>query len=1073
MRTKFNVILTLILALVVQLSFAQGKVITGVVTDAGNGEPLPGVNILVKGTNTGTTTDFDGKYSIKANPGQVLVFSYVGYNTVEKKVGSSNVINVKMKEGSKLSEVVVTAQGIKREKKALGYSVTSVKADALNEKPVADIARVLDGKVSGVQIIQQNGLSGSGTNILIRGMSTFSGSNQPLFIVDGVPFDSSTHAMGSFVDDNNGSSRFLDLDPNNIERIDILKGLAATTLYGSEGRNGVVLITTKTGNFKKKAYNKMAINVKSSFFYNEIASMPKYQNKFGNGFDQAFGWYFSNWGPGFYKDGPGGWGNDPHFDADGTLPHPYSTASPATGIPQAFPEFQGVRYKWQPYKSVENFFRKGTVQSVNLNVNGASNDGKVIYNVGFGHLSDAGFTPGNELTRNSFNVGGKAALSNKFTFTGTLNYASTDFESPPVAAGYGSNVAGEYASIFANLFYTPRSVDMMGLPYQNPITGGSVYYRQNNSIQHPLWTVHNTKNIQKNDRFFGKVSVSYDLPKNMKISYRYGFDTYNEGNINYSNKGGVTGSRRNRSGVYETWNNVNTIQDHNLMLTGKTNITEDIDMNFIVGGTARSFKFDQKGLASSKQIVFNVLRHSNFLEKEEIQSSSARNVLGIYGQADFGYKDYAFLTLSARKDWTSILTKEHNSITYPSASVSFIPTKAIDALADNDMINFLKLRLGYGTSAHFPEGYYTQDGVYEDVKNFKTNGGDYIITNSILNQKGNPDLKPELLTEIEAGWESKLLKNRLKFDFSIFSRKTNDLLVRQNLAPESGFTYRRTNIGEIKSNGIEVDLGYDIFKKKDGINWNVGANFTKNKTIVTDLGDTDKINIAGFSDLGNYAIEGEQLGVIMGYGIKRDDNGNLLINTKGDYVWDSEISIIGNPNPDFLANFSTEVSYKNFSLRGLFHWKQGGDIYTKTVSTLLGRGVVDQEGVDRIHPFALPGVRQDNGQESHILITNAQYYFGNILYGPFELQVYDGTVMRLQELALTYTFSKKVLSKLPFGKLSITLSGNNLWWYAPNIPKNTHFDPEVNGLGVGNGGGFDYLNSPTSRRYGLSVNASF
>ena len=591
MRTKFNVILTLMLALVVQFTFAQGKVVTGVVTEAGTGDPLPGVNVVIKGSNTGAATNFDGKYTIKANKGQTLVFSYVGYKTVEKIVGDSNVINVQLKEGTKLAEVVVTAQGIKREKKSLGYSVTSVKSDAVNQKAVADVARVLDGKVSGVQITQQNGLSGSGTNILIRGMSTFSGSNQPLFIVDGVPFDSSTHAQGDFVDGNNGSSRFLDLNPNNIERIDILKGLAATTLYGSEGRNGVVLITTKSGNFKKKGKNKMGINVSSSFFVNEIASMPTYQNEFGNGFDQAFGWYFSNWGPGFYKDGPGGWGSDSHFDSDGTLPHPYSTASPATGIPQAFPEFQGVRYKWQPYKSVENFFRKGTVQNININVNGNSNDGKVIYNVGFGHLNDVGFTPGNELSRNNFSIGGKAALSNKFTFTGALNYAKTDFETPPVAAGFGSNVGGNYASIFANVFYTPRSIDLMGLPYQNPVTGESVYYRQNNSIQHPLWTVHNAKNSQVVDRFYGKVGASYDITDKIKISYKYGFDTYNEANVNYSNKGAKTGTIKNKLGVYETWNNIKTIQDHNIMLTGRDNITDDIDVNYIVGATARKFDY--------------------------------------------------------------------------------------------------------------------------------------------------------------------------------------------------------------------------------------------------------------------------------------------------------------------------------------------------------------------------------------------------------------------------------------------------------------------------------------------------
>ncbi len=1059
------------LALVVQLSFAQGKVITGVVTEAGTGDPLPGVNVVVKGTQTGAATDFDGKYSIKAEKGQTLVFSFVGYNTVEQKVGDSNVINVVLKEGTKLTEVVLTAQGIKREKKALGYAVSTVKSEELNQKAESDISRVLEGKMSGVQITQQNGLSGSGTNILIRGMNTFSGTNQPLFIVDGVPFDSDTHAQGDFVDGNNGSSRFLDLDPNNIENINILKGLAATTLYGSEGRNGVVLITTKGGNFKKRGADKMAINVGSSFFFNEIASMPNYQNEYGNGFDQAFGWYFSNWGPSFKKDGPGGWGYDSAFDADGTLPHPYSTASPATGIPQAFPEFQGVRYKWQPYKSVENFFQKGTISNVNVNVNGSSNDGKIVYNTGFSKLNDTGFTPGNELKRTNFNIGGKAQLANKFTITGTLNYANTDFETPPVAAGYGSNVGGKNASIFANLFYTPRSIDMMNLPYQNPITGESVYYRQNNSIQHPLWTVHNSKNIQETNRFFGKIAADFDITDNLKITYRYGFDTYNESNVNYSNKGGKTGSLEYKSGIYETWNNINTIQDNTLMLTGKYNISDDIDMNYIAGATSRSAEFDQQGLMSSKQVVFGILRHDNFLEKKEKQRKKNLNVYGIFGQADFGYKDFLYLTLAARKDWTSILTSEHNSITYPSASLAFIPTKALESLRGNKYINFLKLRLGYGTSAHFPERYATQNSIAQNVRYFKTEDGDYIITNSIRNIKGNPDLSPELLKELEFGIESKLLNNRLSLDASIYNRTTQDLIVQQSLAPESGFTYQLTNIGEIQSNGIELDVNYDVFKKKN-FNWTTGVNFTTIETTVTDLGETDKISIDGFSDLGNYAIEGEPLNVMMGTTVARDDNGNMIVNSDGSYKEDPDIKIIGNPNPDFIANFSNVVSFKNLSLNFIIHWKQGGDIYSKTVATLLGRGVVNEEGVDRINSFILPGV-DDSGNTNTKQITNAQYYFHNVLYGPSELLVYDGTVLRLQEIGLTYNFSKKILSKLPFGKLSVTLTGNNLWFYAPNIPTNTNFDPEVNGLGVGNGMGFDYLNTPTSKRYGLSIKAAF
>ena len=297
MKTKFSGILTLLLAFVVQFTFAQEKTISGTISDE-SGMPLPGVNIVVKGTANGTQSDFDGNYSITANVGNVLVFSYVGLKTIERTVGAANTINVTMQEDAAvLDEVVVTAQGIKREKQALGYAVSEVASESLEQRSEGDIARVLSGKASGVRIQQQSGVSGSGTSVIIRGFNSFSGSNQPLFIVNGVPFASDTNAQGNFVNGNNGSSRFLDLDPNTIENVQVLKGLAAATLYGTDGRNGVILITTKAGSSGQTGAKKTEITVSSSLFLNEIASIPDYQNEWGGGFDQAFGWFFSNWGP--------------------------------------------------------------------------------------------------------------------------------------------------------------------------------------------------------------------------------------------------------------------------------------------------------------------------------------------------------------------------------------------------------------------------------------------------------------------------------------------------------------------------------------------------------------------------------------------------------------------------------------------------------------------------------------------------------------------------------------------------------------------------------------------------------
>ena len=1060
------------MALIVQVSFAQEKTVSGTVSDNTGG--LPGVSVVIKGTSTGAETDFDGKYSIRAKSGDVLVFNYLGYKTVEKTVGSANVIDVTLEEGGEvLDEIIVTAQGIKREKKALGYAVSKVDSEQLEQRSEGDIGRLLSGKASGVNIQTQSGVSGSGTSILIRGMSSFSGSNQPLFVVDGVPFSSDTNAQGNFVDGNNGSSRFLDIDPNNIESVNVLKGLAAATLYGTQGRNGVILITTKSGS-SGRSMKKQEITVSSSVFFNEIASMADYQNEYGGGFDQAFGWFFSNWGPKFERDGPGGWGSSSAFDSAGTLEHPYSTASAATGIPQAFPEFAGARYEWRPYNSVGNFFRTGVVRSNNINIRSSSEDGKINYNINYGSLDDEGFTPGNSVGRNTLSIGGNAKLSNKFTVSGTMNYARTNFKSPPVAASFGSNVGGSNASIFGNLFYTPRSVDLMGLPFENPIDGSSTYYRQNNSIQHPLWTVKNAGNTQLTNRVFGNAVLSYALNDNINVNYKFGFDTYSENNSNFSNKGGKTGSVANQSGVYQTWNNTNTINNHNLTVAGNYDLSDDLNLGFTVGFDSRSDIYDRSGVSSTGQQVFGVLRHFNFAVQDEIQVFQRRNILGAYGSAVLGYKETAYLTLQSRTDWVSNLSSENRSVTYPSASISFLPSKAFEFIQDSDFVNFLKVRASYGSSASFNTGYPVSTTLSLNTQAFNTDEGVDIVTNSTSSFLGNPDLKPETINEIEFGLEGTFLDSRLTVDFSIYKRITNDLRVNRPLDPSTGYDNTQTNVGEIQNDGIELDLGIDVIRNEgNGLNWSTNFNYSSSEAIVTDLGlDTDIVVFAGFSNRGNAAIVGESLGTMIGTAIARDDNGNFRVNGSGSYVVQNGNNIIGDANPDFLLNMSNQISYKNFNLGFLFNWTQGGDMYSQTIQTLLGRGVVNQAGIDRANSFILPGVNPA-GETNTTQINNSTYYFSNVLYGPDEMGVYDATVFRLQELSLGYSLPSNMLEKTPFGSLSVTFSANNLWFHTPNMPENTNFDPNVAGLGVGNGRGFEYLNGPSSRRYGLSVKASF
>ena len=1069
--------LTFLLLLFCAYGFAQ-RVIYGEVTNEEQA-PLPGATVIDKNNpSVGSITDFDGRFTIEIEGETTLVISYIGYTSIEVETNGQDDLSVVLAPDNELDEVVVTSLGIARVKKALGYAVSEVEQTLLENRAEGDVGRILAGKASGVQITNQSGISGSGTSIIIRGFNTFSQGNQPLFIVDGVPFASDTNSQGNFVDGNNGSSRFVDIDPNNIADVKVLKGLAAANLYGTQGRNGVVIITTKSGaaaSGDEKAKNE--VNIASSLFFNEIASMPDYQNQYGNGFDQSFGWFFSNWGPSFDQDGVAGWAGQRSINGTlsgqaGFLRHPYTTASGATGIPQILPQLgiaEDATYEWRPYNSVEDFFRTGVISSHNVNLRG--NQAGVNYNFNYGHLDDQGFTPGNDLLRDSFSLGGNANLNNGLRLATTLNYSHTRFKTPPVAAGYGSNVGGEGASVFANVFYTPRSVDLTGLPYQNPVTGESIYYRQNNSIQNPRWTVANASNSQDTRRTFGSFSLGFDVVKNLAFSYRYGIDIYSEKNVNYTNKGGKTGNVANRSGIYETWNNTNQIVDHNFSLTGNHALSEAVDLNYTVGWTARSDAYDRYGTRSVGQQVYGVLRHFNFANQDEIEFFRRRNIVGIYGQAELDYKDYLYLTLATRRDRVSNLSQENNSISYPSAAISFLPTTAFEGLYSNT-INFLKLRVGYGTSANFPLGYPIASTLSLDVQDFQDRGGVNVITNTTAQLLGNPNLKPERIDETEFGIEGRFFNNRVSLDFSLYNRSTRDLIVERPLDPTTGYTMVQTNVGRISNNGVEIDLGVDWIKNKDWL-LSTAFNWTTNEAIVEDLGqDTDQIVYTGFSNRGNVAIEGESLGAFVGTTIARNDNGDYLVNGAGSYVENNDPQIIGDANPDWILNIGNTLSYKNLDFTFLFNHTRGGDIFTYTVATLLGRGLT-VDTLDRENTFILPGVSSGSGQANQVQINNSTYYFSNVLYGPDEMLVYDASVLRLAEISLGYSFPQRWLEKTPFSSVKLAAQGFNLWYDAYNIPDGTNFDPNIAGLGVGNGRGFDYINGPSSKRYGFSLNLSF
>ncbi len=1058
------------------------RTITGTVTDQA-GLPLPGVNVLVKGTTTGTQTDFDGNYAITADTGQTLVFSYLGQKTEERAVGASDTVNLQMVEDAQaLEEVVVTAQGIRREQRSLGYAVSKIDNEAIENRPEGDLGRVLRGKAAGINITATNGVSGSGTNIIIRGFTSITGSNQPLFVINGVPFDGGANEQNTFFDAVTESSRFLDLDPNTIESVNVLKGLSASVLYGERGRNGVILITTKNGSAQGVS-GKTEVTVSQSMFFNDPV-LPKYQNDFGGGFHQNFGFFFSNWGASFRAGDLSNQAlnsNSLFIRREGGLAllrNPLSQLNDQTLV-AGFEDIANSEYPYVPYNSVGQFFKTGSVVSTSVGIRGGNENAS--FSANYGYLEDKGFTPGNSLRRNTLGIGGRATLSNKITVNAALNFSRTDYKTPPIAASGGSGVISSGSSVFGDVMYTPRSVDLFGLPFQ-ALDGRSVYYRSGNDIQNPRWTVANAKVTQNTDRVFGNFNLSYGLTDWLNLTYRLGLDTYTEFNSYGQNRGGVDGDV---TGIFRTITARNTVWDHSLIFNADKNLSEDLNLKVILGATARRDLYQQDGVESTGQLVFGILEHFNFVNSATVGSffsgtnlafQSEVNTLGVYADATLGYKDFLYVNGAVRTDWTSTLERDNLNIVYPGASISFVPTSAIEGLASDKGLNYLKLRLGYGTSAGFPPAYSTRNTLALNARLLVDNAGNVLSGNAVANRLGNPNLEPETVTEIEAGIDSKFFNNVLGLNVSVFKRETDDLITDQNLDPSTGFTVTRINAGKLETKGIEVD--FDITPiRGENFRWNISGNYYADESTVLELPEgTEQIALTGViaGTPANYAVEGQPFGVLLGSTVVRT-NGQLTVDSNGDYVvGQSTTDIIGDPNPDWTATLNNLISYKGFNFNMSWQYRHGGDIFSQTAATLIGRGVVDADGkLNSEKTFILPGVKQSDGSPNDIQLTTTRIYFNNLLFGANEFNIFDGTTLRLAEVSLGYTVPKKFLDKTPFGQLSFTLSGSNLWYKAFNFPDDVRFDTNSLSTGVGNGQGIDFITGPSSRRYGLTVKASF
>ncbi|WP_339712037.1 SusC/RagA family TonB-linked outer membrane protein [uncultured Kriegella sp.] len=1064
MKTKLNGLLTLVLALAVHITFAQQKTISGTVTDQ-DGLPLPGVNILVKGTTNGTQTDFDGNYSISGEVGQVLSFTFIGQKDVSQTIGSGSTINVQMEEDAQaLEEVVVTGVlGTKLQPRAQGYASTSLSNDDLTDVTNTNPFESLSGKVAGMDITAP-AQPGASAKVIVRGFSSITGSNSPLYVVDGTPIYNESN---SNTDDNSadrtfdGGSGVNDLDPNSIENITILKGAAATAVYGSRGANGAILITTKKG----KDTSKISIDFTTSMDVLEVSRVPHYQNDFGQG------WNGSS-----------------------------SSALPGSGLPGASnengswgPEYNGAIRPWgqivdnaqqiKPYvalpDNVKDFYDQGSVytNSIRVSGGGANSD----YSLGFTNTDSDGVIPtdADKYDRKAFSL--NAGIKNeKIAVRASANYIERDQN--VVNTGQG-DAAGQGNTFMQEILQVPRDISLVDLyDYENnPFNTNDNFYTPYAS--NPYFVVNeNSTNIASN-RLFGNLNFTFNVTPSLTAVWQIGADIENLKRKSYGAKvdytpgsaqqllntlpivGGVTEYQIERK-QYDTYFTLN----HDLQISSDLNLTSS------AGLTYNQRSFDELSVAITDLDIPDYYEISNSAVTPTVTNNNElRRTLGLFGTATLGFMEKYFLTLTARNDWSSTLPMGNNSYFYPSATASAIIFDSRQA--------FVKLRggisqVGNDTSPYKTESTLVQGtaGAYFGQINMPIGGVNSFELNS---QLGNSELKPEITTEYEFGADAAFFNRRITLDVAYYVKKTEDLLIDRLLPRSTGYLQITGNYADVSNKGIELALGLTPVLTEN-FKWNIGYTFTKNDNEVTDLRGLDRFVINSAYGTSFNAEEGRPLGVFRFRGPAKTADGQYIVDANtGFYVQDEEEQDLGTSQRDFVMGLKNTFTYKNVSLSFGLDWKEGGEMYSYTNRLLGFTGNSIATTYNERNPFIVPNSVVDDGNGNYsenttpIDFDQVTNFWGTGSNPAIEhTHVIDKTFIRLRDLSLSYKFPTDAVKAIGLSAASVSVYGKNLFLWTPD--ENPYVDPEVTTFGSDLASEFgEFAANPAQRTYGAALKLSF
>ena len=1092
MKKVIKLLLFSVLSL--QMVVAQ-KTITGAVSD-NDGLPLPGATIVVDGTSTGVTTDFDGNFSITAEEGDTLNISYVGYQSQSIVVGDQDTLNISLELGNELEEVVVTSLGIKREAKALGYAVQSVSTEDITDSGANSAIDAMVGKVAGVQITRSSGSVGGGSRIIVRGVTSMIGNNQALIVIDGVRSNNESLNSGSSTSGTSVSNRLMDLNNEDIASINVLKGAAATSLYGTSGSNGVIVITTKKGQASK-----MNVNFSTEVSSSEITSMIDLQSIYAQGSrgkyrDPSTG-NSGSWGPRMtdleYQTGQA---NVPStidvrssaFDSDGNYLFDKNGYLVPKGSGNGRPAIV--------FDNVNPFFQTAMGYKNNISIDGGTE--LATYRFSASALKAEGVIPKEDYNRKTFNLSSTLNPSDKLSITTTLNY----IRSENTRIQQGSNTSG----LLLGMLRTPVSFDNTnGLGPEAAVNDPSSYifasgrqrnYRGGGGYDNPYWIINNALRFENANRTFGSFQLTYNQNEWFNIGLNVGADFTSD--IRKQNF--EIGSRTSSTGRIDKDEFTSFLTDAIFTISGGSDITDQLSVNYLVGANASTYERTYL-YGQAKNLVFQgFLDLSNGTTQSAGEDFSAYNQFGMVAQVEASYADTFYLTASARQDYDSRLgvpTREFKSsdyqFLYPSLSASVIFSEII---GNNDLLSFGKFRASWAQVGAPPPGPYYTSSSYE-TSSIGDGWGDNIsfpiagVTGFEIDNILGAELKPELSEEIEVGVDLRFLQNKVGLDLAYWQRKSTDAILNASLPPSTGYISAWLNAGQMTSKGIEATLNLNLLDTDD-YGWNSQINYTTNESIVDELAPgLERLFLAGFSTAGTYLVAGNQYGAIFGGAYLRAGNGGptddklnipegeVVINDDpasreyGYQAVDPSQRAIGDPNPDFILGWNNSFRIKDVKLGFLLDWREGGDLWNGTAWALsfFGRSQLTADTREEA-PTPISGVLKSNGQPNTIPVTRDQSYWTSSLGGfgaVGEQFVQDGGWLRLREVSLSYKLPLDLLGVNFINSADISVLGRNLWYQSDY----DGIDPETSLTGTGNGQGFDYFNMPSTSSIIFKLNLNF